>query len=96
MTASQVRRVTREWGVVATLAILTIGIAILFALLIPALGRISDQASAGDQAKRRQCQLSPISLKVYRQARRDDVITKRDLAKFKKSTPRECGRFTKP
>lgn len=80
----------REWGVVAAIGVLTVGIIVLFMLLIPALGRISQQATAGEQAKRRQCVTLSIALKVFADAHRRHVITQRDLDRFRATRPRNC------
>jgi hypothetical protein len=80
----------REWWQPALAVALTIAIVILFILLIPALGTLSDQAKAGDQAKQRQCSTAPAAAKVYRDAYQRRVINRADLAEFVRSRPKHC------
>lgn len=82
----------REWWMPIAAAVSVVGIIVLFVLLIPALGKISAQAKAGNQAKARQCLTLPAATKVYLDARSRGVLTDHDVRVFLGSRPRGCGR----
>ena len=85
----------REWWMPITAAMSVVGIIVLFILLIPALGKISAQAKAGNQAKARQCSTLPAATKVYLDARARGVLSAHDVSVFLSSRPRDCGRVAR-
>lgn len=74
----------------ASTVFLTVMIAVLFALLIPALGKVSRQAKDGQLARHRQCLLFPGSLRLYEGAERYGIISREDLARFVSNAPQGC------
>lgn len=89
MTAPNiVRHAARSWLMPATLGVFAVGIAINFALLLPALHRQSIQAAEGQKARARQRVIYPMVLKMVKDARHRKVITADDLCRFR--TGRRC------
>jgi hypothetical protein len=82
----------KEWWMPIAAAVSVVGIIVLFVLLIPALGKISAQAKAGNQAKARQCLTLPAATKVYLDARTRSILNDHDVSVFLGSRPRGCGR----
>lgn len=74
-------------GLVIAAAVAT---SINFWLLIPALNDLKDQANMGAKARVRQCAIAPASDRVYADAQKRGVISKRDLAKFRAGLPARC------
>lgn len=76
----------RSWWMPIMAAVMLVAILVLFVLLIPALGRISQQAKAGEAAKARQCSLLPASRKIYVFLEGQGVLTRDDLHRFSAAT----------
>lgn len=81
----------RTWWMPVAAGAMLVAILVLFALLIPALGRISNQAKAGQAVKTRQCSLLPASHKIYVYMERKHVLSREDLRRFLAATsPLDC------
>lgn len=85
MTAPEAARAAKSYALPLVLGVFALGIAVNFALLIPALHRQGVQAREGQHARTRQQVVFPVSLKVYEDAEHRGVITPADLACFKSS-----------
>jgi len=75
-------RAARDWWLTVVMGVMAVAIIILFWLLVPALGRLSDQAQAGAAGKRRQCAVLPVATKMYADAQKRHIITSRDFETF--------------
>lgn len=69
---------------------MSVGTCVSIIGLFFAFGDIGEQASAGQQAKDRQCRTYPISAKVYTDAQQRNVITADDLTTFTAGRPKDC------
>lgn len=76
-----------KWRTPIFAATMLVAISISYLLLIPALGKLSNQARAGQQAKTRQCDTFPVSVKLYRAAAHFHLITAADLKTFLSNAP---------
>lgn len=83
MTAPEAAKAARNYLLPLFLGVLTIGIAVNFALLIPALKTQGEQAREGQKAKTRQTAVYPVALKVYADAHARGVITDDDFECFR-------------
>jgi hypothetical protein len=84
-----IHRVRNHW-MPFLVVLLTVGIIVVFSLLIPALGKISAQARGGEQAKARQCEVAPITAKVFAGSEGVGWISAAELARFKRAFPQDC------
>lgn len=89
-------RIAKEYRLPIFLVALALGIVVNFILLIPALNQLSDQASAGRDARDRSCKLLPASSKVYADAWERGVITESELELFTSSAQQVCGPSSTP
>lgn len=89
MTLPEAGRVVRTWWVPVAIVVLTVVIAVNYALLIPSLKR-------GGDARSRQQSVYPVSVKLYEDAHERGVISGTELDCFK--TGRHCppGPFDTP
>jgi len=76
----------RTWWRPVLLGLMTAGIVVNFALLLPLINRFAMESAKGKDARDRQQAVYPVSVKLYEDAERRRVITVRELACFKDSS----------
>lgn len=80
------KREVKSWFLPGMVALMAVAIAVEFMLLIPLLREQGQQAMQGERARKRQQAVYPVSLKIYVDAERRGVISRREL---------ECFRFSR-
>lgn len=76
--------------IAAVLALSAAGTAVNFVLIGGALQQLNRQTKQGQQARVRQCDTTPIAVKVYTAEYRRGVITAADLALLRDGIPARC------
>ena len=94
------RRWAKQNAASIALVVVTVLVAaqiVAFMVLIPLASQVSAQSEAGQQAKRTQCARDPVSQKlalaayaVRRALPAESRITPEELARFKKTRPKNC------
>jgi hypothetical protein len=87
VTAPEVKRAAKSWAMPLLLGLLAVGIAVNFALLIPALRREASQAQGGHQARVTQCAREPIFRKLIVAGEHYHLLSARDVQTFKRTAP---------
>lgn len=82
----------RTWGRPVFLALLAVGIAINFALLVPVIRKQARQSREGQKARDTQCRTFPVAIKLYTAGERYHLITAADLQTYLAAAPKGCPR----
>jgi hypothetical protein len=69
---------------------LAVGTSLNFWLLVPALSKLKAQSEEGQKARATQCEVFPVTLKVYTAAVRYRLISEEDLATYRRASPTGC------